>query len=183
MLSLITQALALNVSPLATSTLPGNVNFDPLGLASRDFSFAKSPRSQRRLLFDYREAELKHSRLAMLAAVAYPIQEKLNPVLSSRLGLPNLLPEMKLSPSLVNGGLDPAVTVAFLGLSAGLELSKMNNESEIEGDYNWRLTSSVPGTPEFKELQAGEIWNGRVAMVAVLGYVVQEALTKTPVLF
>ena len=45
------------------------------------------------------------------------------------------------------------------------------------------MTPVRVGTSKFVGLQEGEIWNGRLAMVAVLGYVVQEAVTKTPVLF
>ena len=47
-------------SPLLTTGMAGNKGFDPVGLAS-------SPD----LLLQYREAELKHSRLAMLAAVGW----------------------------------------------------------------------------------------------------------------
>ena len=36
------------------------------------------------------------------------------------------------------------------------------------------------GTEQFFSLQEGEIWNGRIAMVAILAYVVQEAATGIP---
>jgi hypothetical protein len=32
----------------------------------------------------------------------------------------------------------------------------------------------------FFSLQEGEIWNGRIAMIAILAFVVQEAVTKVP---
>jgi hypothetical protein len=170
-------AIAL-ISPLTTSSLPGNVNFDPLNLATRE-----SPKSSDAILFSYREAELKHGRLAMLAAVAYPLQETINPALSSALHLPNLLADNRLSPSLVNGALQPSVVLFLLGLGSGLELYKMNQDTEIAGDYNWRVTNVDETSKEFFDLQAGEVWNGRIAMLATLGYVVQEALFRTPVLF
>lgn len=163
--------------------LAGNVNFDPLGLATIDVRNPSTPRPPEELLHEYRESELRHSRLAMLAAVAYPAQEKLNPILSNVFDAPNLLPLSKLSPSLVNGGLDSATLIFFLGFASAIELAKMNVQSEIPGDFGWRLTPVRVDAPEFLGLQEGEIWNGRLAMIAVLGYVVQEAVTKTPVLF
>ena len=36
------------------------------------------------------------------------------------------------------------------------------------------------GTEQFFSLQEGEIWNGRIAMIAILAYVVQEAATGYP---
>merc|ERR550514_314881 len=48
-------------------TLAGDMNFDPLGISN-------SPES----LAWYREAEIKHARLAMLAAVGWPLSELTN---------------------------------------------------------------------------------------------------------
>ena len=118
----------------------------------------------------------------MLAAIAYPIQETLNPFLSAKLDLPNVLPLSKLSPSLINGELRLPILIFFLGIGSGLELYKMNVKSPIPADYKWRLTSFSPESADFFKLQEGEIWNGRLAMIAVLGYVWQEAITKMPVL-
>lgn len=170
-------------SPLHASTLAGNVNFDPLRLSSVDFSLSRVKKDPSKLLEDYREAELKHARLAMLCSVAFPVQETVNPVLSKFLSLPNLLPLSKLSPSLLNGGLSPAVFIYLLGLASALELSRKDHT--IPGDYGWRvLIKEGEETGErFLALQEGEIWNGRLAMVAVAGYVVQEAVTKLPVLY
>lgn len=165
------------------TAVPGDVAFDPLSLGSKDvFLRARGPRPADSILFDYREAELKHGRLAMLAAVAYPTQEVVNPVLAKALHLPNLLASMTLSPSLVNGGLAPSVLIAFLGLGSALELYKGNAAaSSLPADYGWRVTEAADDTPAFGRLQSAEVWNGRLAMIAVLGYVVQEASTKTSV--
>lgn len=165
---------------LRTSTLPGNAMFDPLHLSTKDLTFHPLSRPKEQILFDYYEAEQKHGRLAMLAAVAYPAQETLHPLLSARLQLPDRLADT-LSPSLVNGDLPPATLVAFLGFASALELAKMRVESDLPGDYNWRFTD-VTTEEDLLKLMAGETWNGRVAMLAVLGYVVQEAVTRMPVL-
>lgn len=173
-------------SPLLQSSLPGNVLFDPLRLSTLDVSIT-SPKGRARtsteILDGYREAELKHGRLAMLAAVAYPVQETVNPILSKALHLPDALATAGLSPSLLNGNLSPATLVAFLGFASAVELYKLNRvSSPLPGDYAWRLTDAAEDTVDFYDLMAGEVWNGRIAMMAVLGYVVQEALLKVPVL-
>ena len=59
------QALPWLGAPAYLQELPGNADFDPLRLGSA------SPA----LLKYYREAELKHGRLAMLAAVGWPASE------------------------------------------------------------------------------------------------------------
>merc|ERR1711871_828655 len=61
-------------------TMVGDVGFDPLGLA-------KTPE----LLDQYRLAELKHSRLAMLAAVGFIVSEEEDFKFASQLGLPSML--------------------------------------------------------------------------------------------
>jgi hypothetical protein len=62
------QSLPFLPRPIAlTGELAGDVGFDPLG-------FAKSSEE----LMNFREAELKHARLAMLAAAGWPISEVLD---------------------------------------------------------------------------------------------------------
>ena len=60
--------------------LAGDIGFDPLGLGD----------TSEKLTF-YREAEVKHARLAMLAAAGWPVAELLNGKLSAFLGVPSLL--------------------------------------------------------------------------------------------
>merc|ERR1719446_1044034 len=62
-----------------TGELPGDDGFDPFGFAA-DGNMNKM-----------REAEIKHSRLAMLAAAGWPISERLDPVLAKILNLPVVL--------------------------------------------------------------------------------------------
>ncbi|KAL3893618.1 MAG: hypothetical protein SGPRY_014105, partial [Prymnesium sp.] len=53
--------------------------FDPLGFASIDLHIGGANDKDRPLsaiLRDYREAELRHGRLAMLAALAWPVQAR-----------------------------------------------------------------------------------------------------------
>ena len=125
----------------------------------------------------------------MLAALAWPIQEKVNPILAAKLHMPNLVAETGgLSPSVLNGGLEqgiiPTSVVTFALLvslveAQGLRIKKSDGVDWLPGDYG-TLRIAEKGTEQFFSLQAGEIWNGRIAMIAILAYVVQEAITKVP---
>ena len=101
------QALLQGVVPVSAGVgddqMPGDYGFDPLQLATKDYfrtaqSFllrllptednaASTPppvvpnRPRALILRDYREAEIRHGRLAMLAAVFWPLQEMLDQLL------------------------------------------------------------------------------------------------------
>ncbi len=83
----------------------GNKGFDPLNLAKTGD-----------LLNQYREAELKHGRLAMLAAVGWPVSEVAQPYLAKLTNSPALLVDGGKVPSLLNGGLDRVNPLFFLGV-------------------------------------------------------------------
>merc|ERR1719379_3216596 len=163
----------------------GDSGFDPLGLFGAD---------PLKLGWDqkfYREAELKHARLGMLAALAYPVQERLEPVLAKAFNLPDELKEtMGRSPSIVNGGLEqgeiPLTILAFLAGGAIVEyltnkLKKEQGAKYVAGDiglpYVNAATVEQQAARQLQELQAG-----RLAMFAVLVYVIEESVFKTSVL-
>ena len=148
-------------------------------------------RSAAYVMRDYRDAELKHGRFAMLAAVAWPLQEAFNPILAAKFHIPNLVAETGgLSPSVLNGGLEqgpiPATVLSFFLLSSfielqGIRLKERMGDEWLPGDYGLSLkVPQVRGTDQFTSLQEGEVWNSRIAMLAVLAYVVQEAATGFP---
>jgi len=183
---------AFQPSEVGATGLPGDVGFDPLGLANFDLSAESATdkmRSAAYVMRDYRDAELKHGRLAMLAAVAWPLQEKLNPLLAAKYRMPNLVAETGgLSPSVLNGGLEqgiiPSSIVTFAVLislveAQGLRIKKAQGDSWFPGDYGTARIAER-GTEQFFSLASGEIWNGRIAMLAILAYVVQEAVTRVP---
>ena len=178
-------------SEVGATGLPGDVGFDPLGLANFDLfpgSANDKMRSAAEVMRDYRDAELKHGRLAMLAAVAWPLQEKIQPLLAAKFHVANLLAG-DLSPSVLNGGLDqgiiPSSVLTFAALvslveAQGLRVKKSQGiDAWMPGDY-MTARFSERGTDQFFSLSEGEIWNSRIAMIAVLGYVAQEAVTKVP---
>jgi hypothetical protein len=85
------------------------------------------PRSQ------YREAELKHGRLAMLAAVGWSSSELIHPSLSKLFGAtnqlsPSLSGALTKAPSVLNGGLERvsySLWAAVVFISAALEIPRM----------------------------------------------------------
>merc|ERR1711990_1405146 len=80
-------------------TLAGDAGFDPLQLADTPDSLAW-----------YREAEVKHARLAMLAAFGWPVSEVTN--------FGDLLTSGGRAPSLLNGGLGEVNTLYWAGVVA-----------------------------------------------------------------
>jgi len=169
------QALPFMARPMALDgTLAGDVGFDPLG-------FAKSESD----LMNYREAEVKHARLAMLAAAGWPLSEVFDKKIAAALGMAPVLDSSDRVPSLLNGGLgkiSPAYWVGCIGIAAMIDIFgtlKMKNEKEghLPGDFGLRLgyPSSEAGQ---MRMQLAEIKNGRLAMIAIFGFAVQEFVTK-----
>lgn len=137
-----------------------------------------------------REAELKHSRLALLAVVGWPLAELLDKPIASTLGLPTALTRSGASPSILNGGLDNidvVYWVAVIALAGVVELenAKVKDESGkayLLGDCGFDPLGFFPEDAEAqKVMQTKELKHGRLAMMAILGFVVQEALYGTPV--
>lgn len=169
-------------------TLAGDVGFDPLG-------FAKTKDD----LWNYREAEIKHARLAMLAAAGWPVSEVLDRTLANSLGLPPVLDAHDRVPSLLNGGLgkvSPLYWVACFGAAAAIDVIQINKANSRSSSYEF------PGALGFdplglypsdeagqRSMQTAEIKNGRLAMIAITAFAAQEAVTnmgvvnETPMFF
>jgi hypothetical protein len=233
----------LSQSVVGDGTMVGDKGFDPLGFAD----------SKEKLLI-YREAELKHGRLAMLAALGWPVSEALDKPLANMLGMKSLLvatPEglaqllkgmsplvastpvgivngaaesdvLRLAPSILNGGLQNVSplfwigamifsastefysyevrklagfsnTLAALGAEklTGLDIDgdgqvgapkKLADGKYLPGDLGFDPLGLFKGTDDHKRtMQLKEINNGRLAMVAITAYAINEAATKMPV--
>lgn len=92
-----------------------------------------------------REAEVKHSRLAMLTVVGWPLAELFDKPIADVAGLPNALTKSGASPSLLNGGLENidiaywGAVVAFAGI-VEIERAKALEEKGkmyVPGDCNF----------------------------------------------
>ncbi|GAB5353359.1 hypothetical protein AAMO2058_000030200 [Amorphochlora amoebiformis] len=166
-------------------SMVGDFGFDPLELAK-----------DRETLTQYRLAEIKHARLAMLAAAAWPLQELGNPYLAEKLNLPSLVAETGgRSPSVLNGGLEQvsaAYWTAVVLLTIVIET--LGNDSwggKVQpGDYGFDPLNLMPKDQKgASEMRLQELNHGRMAMMAILGFVVQEfvrhsaVVDQTPLFF
>lgn len=174
---------------------------------TRDNALIGKVRKLPLLQVPFREAELKHARLAMLAAVAWPLQEIFHPIIVDQMrasGWKNtydMLAETGgKSPSLVNGGLEqwetfPSLMLAVF-LASVLELTDLRartaeglafNEYRKDrkpGDFGFdplNIARSLSPAEQF-EFEEKELLNGRLAMIAVTCYVAEEFLFDMPVI-
>jgi hypothetical protein len=169
--------------------LAGDVGFDPL-------NFCKN----RELLMEYREAEMKHSRLAMLAAVGWPMSELYDVKIATVLQKEPMVDAADRVPSLFNGGMEKINPVWWgfcLGLTAAIDLYGINRarnavDGYTPGDLGWDPLNLYPEEQDEKgrkRMQLAEIKHGRLAMVAVTAFSVQEFVTgvgivdETPLFF
>ena len=172
-------------------TLPGDRGFDP-------FNFAYDVNA----LQWYRTAEVKHARLAMLAAVGWPISELLDRKLAFLFNLKPLLVYQDRVPSVLNGGLDRtpgAYWAAVLGVAFAIESLGFLKESKAAnagtqytpGDLGFDPLGLAKGKSmeERKYKAEAELFNGRLAMLAITGFAIQEwwtqnsVINETPIFF
>jgi hypothetical protein len=137
-----------------------------------------------------REAEIKHSRLAMLAVVGWPLAELFDKDIANLAGLPAALTKSGESPSVLNGGLDRIDTLYWVAVVALAGIVEIENQKVKEnkgkayspGDCSFDPLGLYPKDSKSQfEMQTKEIKHGRLAMMAILGFVVQEALYGVPV--
>jgi len=164
-------------SVLEDCVMVGNKGFDPLNCATSED-----------VLFYNREAELKHGRLAMLAALGWPVSELVQPMLSKMVGAPDLLAAGEKAPSVLNGGLDyinPVFFMATLIFTATIESVALSNtnKSRAAGDLGFDPLSLYNGKTEDvkRDLELKELNNGRLAMLAITYFAASEFITKQPV--
>lgn len=164
-LALLSSTTALRQSSTPSKTRVGSTkpfeNFDPLELGTDErFDF-------------YREAELKHGRLGMVAASAFPLIEcythepainqfqHLNSLSQTGIVLSMLGLEFY---SMVNGWEPPSKPFTL-------------KEGYRPGDFGFNLVKNWD-SPESIELQNKELNNGRLAMIAAAGMMAQELVNQ-----
>lgn len=165
------------------ANVPGDSGFDPIALCTDVSKFVF-----------YREAELKHGRLAMLAAVAWPLAEFTDQAAYDA-GAPNLLADTggRLLPQLT-GGLEDQFVEFFLSLvilvGAIFELNTKAKEAS-PGNFGFDplglkefeppagLQGFLP--PQRQWMAEAEVKHSRLAMVTVLYDIVDELFTGNPV--
>lgn len=157
-----------------TGKLPGDVGFDPLGFAKTEAD-----------LMNYREAEIKHSRLAMLAAAGWPLSEVFDKKIAVALHLNPVVDAADRAPSLLNGGLgkiSPLYWIACIAAAGGIEFLGMQAKTKsgyFPGSLGFDPLGAYPKNKESQErMQLAEIKNGRLAMIAIFAFAIQEFVTK-----
>jgi len=141
-----------------------DIGFDPVG-----FTKGKSLAT----ITKYREAELKHGRLCMLAVTGYLVQEAVSPFQKAPFNEANPINAL---------GMVPAFGIAQIILAAGLiEYNTQGYEGRIPGDVGFDpLGLSKDGIKE--EWAVAEIKHGRLAMIAFLAFQFQLQQSGKPII-
>jgi len=170
--------------------LPPVGEFDPLGFAQTDLGTIKK----------YREAELQHGRVAMLAAIGMLVTEEpiefhplfeannkdigpairhldevraVEPIFFEILGL--IIGALELNRALVGWKKPDAGTMTGRMSSDSGTMFQDLNDDYYPGDVGFDPLGLKPEDPEeFAELHTKELQNGRLAMLGVAGMVAQE---------
>merc|ERR1719326_639824 len=157
--------------------------FDPLGFCSADDI------SEGKIKF-YREAELKHGRVGMLASLGFLVGENFHPLFGGDIDVPAYLafqqtPLQTFWPAVVAAIAIPEIFSVFTFETPALFAEKGKGgmvwsiRSDYEsGDLGFDPLGLKPTDPaELKEMQTKELNNGRLAMIAAAGMIVQELAT------
>ena len=173
--------------------LPGAIaplgNFDPLEF-TKDLTVNEIKR--------YREAEVTHGRVSMLAVLGYLVGENFHPFFDSAITGPanTHLGQVQESAPFFFAFLTSSILAAELnraksGWEEPVKAMSYNSDNEIKGTFGALLRDDYyPGdigfdplglkpsdAKEFADIQTKELQNGRLAMLAAIGMIVQEQIT------
>jgi len=149
--------------------------FDPVGFCSEEGL------TEGKLCF-YREVELKHGRVAMLASLGFLVGEQFHPLFGGDVDVPSYLafqqtPLQTFWPAVVAAIAIPEIFSVFSFQSPsgdGGQIWAMKTD-RVPGDVGFDPLGLKPTDPEeLKEMQTKELNNGRLAMIAAAGMVAQE---------
>ena len=160
--------------------LPGSANilgeFDPAGfLEGKD----------KDTVYKYREAEITHGRVAMLASLGFVVQEKFHPLFSADGGpaiqqIPQL-PIWLWGAMLAGIGYAEQVRIAkgFQKLDPATQTASQSlRDGYMPGELGFDPLGLAPEDPaEFRLMQEKELSHGRLAMIAAMGFLAQETVT------
>jgi hypothetical protein len=147
--------------------------WDPLGFCTGDASEGK--------VRFYREVELKHCRVAMLASLGFLVAEPFHPLFGGNIDVPSYI-------AFQETPLQTFWPAVMLLLAIPEVFSVFTFQNPLQGGETWAMrTDYTPGDLGFdplglkptdpvalKEMQTKELNNGRLAMIAIAGMVGQE---------
>mmetsp|Transcript_23914 Transcript_23914/g.58447 ORF Transcript_23914/g.58447 Transcript_23914/m.58447 type:complete len:294 (+) Transcript_23914:223-1104(+) len=160
-------------------TLAGDRGFDPFNFSAEEGS-----------LEWYRKSEQKHGRIAMLAAVGWPIAELFHKSIADSIGFPSLLASGDRVPSVLNDGLAHAPFEQFwipvIAAASAFELSESFGQEESKVDSTDIDKSGLNFVEEAEMfrlsfVEEAEVFNGRLAMLGITGFAIQEFLFQDAV--
>jgi hypothetical protein len=141
----------------------------------------------------YRECELKHGRVGMVAALGFVVGENFHPLFGGNIDSPSYLafqqtPLEQFWPLVVIAIAIPEIYSVFTFETVGANDSRGKPTPQGQtwairadheaGDLGFDPLGLKPTDPaELKEMQTKELNNGRLAMIAAAGMVVQELAT------
>jgi len=162
-----------DIEELAGVTAPVGF-FDPVGFTS--------DKSEGKVRF-YREVELKHGRLGMLAALGFLVGENFHPLFGGNIDDPAYLafqqtPLQTFWPAVVAAiAILEVFSVFTFNSPAGGEPWSIRSD-HVAGDLGFDPLNLKPTDPEeLKTMQTKELNNGRLAMLAAAGMIAQEFAT------
>eukprot|EP00977_Amphora_coffeiformis_P014092 scaffold3849_cov179-Amphora_coffeaeformis.AAC.30 len=140
----------------------------------------------------HRDDALTHSSLNLFtqcwyAAAGWPVAELLDRPLAKVFGMQPVVDEAGRSPSILNGGLDkinPVFWVSILGAAFVIDMIQINKANADDPEYfpgnlGWDPLGMYPKDEAGqKAMQAKEIRNGRLAMIAITAFAAQEFVTS-----
>ena len=162
--------------------LPGALapvgNFDPANLLEG---------TSKKEVYRWREAELTHGRVGMLAAAGFLVQENFHPLFSGAGGpaiqqIPELPPWIWFIMTLGIGIAESSrIQVGWSNpYKEGVDSIQTLKDDYYPGDLDWDPLGLKPTDPEeLRAMQTKELQNGRLAMLAAAGFMAQEAVTGT----
>merc|ERR1712070_1332853 len=132
----------------------------------------------------FQEAELKHGRVAMLAAAGFFVAEKFHPLFGGAINEPSIV-AFQATPLQTFWPVVVAVIGAIEVTSGAIGSFKPPEDGMWElkdehrtGDLGFDPLGLMPSSADgLKSMQTKEINNGRLAMLAIAGMVAQEAAT------
>merc|ERR1719311_562926 len=161
--------------------------FDPAGFCSEDGA-SNEKVSEGKVRF-YREVELKHGRVAMLAALGYPLAEQFHPLFATD-DAPSFsafqqTPLQTFWPAVVFAIAIPEIFSVFTFQTPASRDEKGNpaqpwtiRKDHSPGDLGFDPLGLKPtDSAELLAMQNKELNNGRLAMIAIAGMIVQELAT------
>jgi len=174
------------------ANLLGFANVDPYDLGYYDPAGLTIGASENKIR-SYREAELKHGRIAMLAALGFAVGENYHPLYDGEIDGPSVYALQKSFEIAPDTWLLPILFVITCEMISAAAVFRRSEDPfktfELSSEYTpgdslaplgirFDPLGLAPKDPEaFKEMQTKELNNGRVAMIASIIFFFQEAYT------